>query len=116
MTIWANEAIEYLKEEYDLECELWDLRALNPLNLQSIQESVAKTGRLVVITESRRNAGFSAELVSRIVENQFFDLEAPPLRITSKDMPVPFAAELEADYRPNANSILASMIDWLEAE
>jgi len=116
MTIWANEAIEYLSEEYDLECELWDLRALNPLKLEAIQESVAKTGRLVVITESRRNAGFSAELVSRIVENQFFDLEAPPLRIASKDMPVPFAAELEADYRPDTNSILASMIDWIESD
>jgi len=116
MTLWANEAIEYLREEYELECELWDLRALNPLNLDSIQQSVAKTGRLVVVTESRRNAGFGAELVARIAENQFFDLEAPPLRIASKDMPVPFAAELEADYRPDTQSIIAAMVDWIESE
>ncbi len=116
MTLWANEAIEYLQEEYDVQCELWDLRALNPLKLDAIQESVAKTGRLVVITESRRNVGFGAELVARIAESQFFDLEAPPLRIASQDMPVPFAAELEADYRPDTNRILSAMIDWIEAD
>ncbi|MBT6767905.1 MAG: transketolase, partial [Opitutales bacterium] len=74
------------------------------------------TGRLVVITESRSNVGFGAELVAQITEKQFFDLEAPPLRIASQNMPVPFAAELEADYRPDTDSILAAMINWIESE
>lgn len=116
MTLWANEALQYLEKEYDTTCDLWDLRALNPLKLERIQESVKKTGRLVVITESRRNVGFAAELIARITESQFFDLEAPPLRITSQDMPVPFAAELEAGYRPSTDSIINQMVDWIEAE
>lgn len=116
MTLWANEAIEYLQSEYEVTCDLFDLRALAPLKLDSIRESVARTGRLVVIHESRRNAGFGAELIARITEKQFFDLEAPPLRIASQDMPVPFAPELESAFRPDTNKILNAMIDWIEAE
>lgn len=116
MTLWANEAIEYLQSEYEVACDLFDLRALAPLQLDAIQVSVARTGRLVVIHESRRNGGFGAELVARITESQFFDLEAPPLRIASKDMPVPFAPELEANYRPSTQTILNAMIDWIEAD
>jgi len=116
MTLWANKALEYLESEYEHSCDLFDLRALAPLNLDSIQESISKTGRLVVITESRSNVGFGAELVAQITEKQFFDLEAPPLRIASQNMPVPFAAELEADYRPDTDSILAAMINWIESE
>lgn len=114
MTLHANEACEYLEREYDVACDLFDLRALAPLRLESIQESVARTGRLVVIHESRRNVGFGAELVARIAEKQFFDLQAPPLRIASQDMPVPFAAELEADFRPGKDKIINAMIDWME--
>jgi len=115
MTIHANEALEYLALEYDISCDLFDLRALNPLRLESIRESVARTGRLVVVHESRRNLGFGAELIARITEKQFFDLEAPPLRIAAIDTPVPFAEELEAAYRPSKDSILTQMIDWIEA-
>ncbi|EDY83624.1 Dehydrogenase E1 component family [Verrucomicrobiia bacterium DG1235] len=114
MTLHANEACQYLEHEYDHSFDLFDLRCLAPLKLDVIQASVARTGRLVVITESRGNAGFSAELVSSITEKNFYNMEAPPLRITSKDMPVPFASELEADYRPNKESILNQMIDWIE--
>ncbi len=116
MTLWANEALEYLESEYEHPCDLFDLRALAPLNLDRIRESVSRTGRLVVIHESRRNGGFGAELVARITEEQFFDLEAPPLRIASQDMPVPFASELEADFRPSRNSILNAMINWIETD
>lgn len=116
MTIPANEACQYLEKEYELTFDLFDLRCLAPLKLDAIQASVARTGRLVVITESRGKAGFSAELVSSIAEKNFYNMEAPPLRITSQDMPVPFASELEADYRPSKDSIVNRMVDWIEAE
>ena len=114
MTLQANDALEYLELEYDISCDMFDLRALAPLKLDSIKESVSRTGRLIAITESRRNSGFGAELVAQITENRFFDLEAPPLRIASKNMPVPFAPELENAYRPSKDSILESIIDWME--
>ncbi len=114
MTLYANEACAYLESEYDQTFDLFDLRCLAPLKLDAIQASVARTGRLVVITESRRNVGFGAELVARIAEQSFYDLEAPPLRIASLDTPVPFSEDLQPLFRPNKESILNQMIDWIE--
>ena len=110
----AEKAVAYLETEYDLTFDLFDLRALAPLDLDPIRASLARTHRLAVIHEGRGRAGFGAELVSQLVETQFFDLEAPPLRITSLDTPVPFAAELEAIYRPSVESITEQLIEWME--
>lgn len=110
----AAEAAEYLAAEYGYELEVWDLRALAPLQLDPIGASLAATHRLAVIHEGRRNAGFGAELVTRFTTEQFFDLEAPPLRVASLDTPVPFAPELEAAYRPSRDSIIDALIRWLE--
>jgi 2-oxoisovalerate dehydrogenase E1 component len=109
----AAEAAVYLESEYEKSVEVWDLRALAPLRLEAIRASVARTHRLVVLHEGRRTHGFGAELVSRIVEDNFFDLEAPPLRIASLDLPVPFAPELEAAYRPTRDGLIEKLIPWL---
>ncbi len=109
----AVEAAAYLDSEYEESVEVWDLRALAPLRLDAIRASVARTHRLVVLHEGRRTHGFGAELVSRIVEENFFDLEAPPLRIASLDLPVPFAPELEAAYRPTRDGLIEKLVPWL---
>ena len=109
----AVEAAAYLETEYEKSVEIWDLRALAPLRLDAIRASVARTHRLVVLHEGRRTHGFGAELVSRIVEDNFFDLEAPPLRIASLDLPVPFAPELEAAYRPTRDGLIEKLVPWL---
>ncbi|MCH6258538.1 thiamine pyrophosphate-dependent enzyme [Puniceicoccaceae bacterium K14] len=114
MVLHANSACEYLENEYEVACDLFDVRALKPLNLDAIKASLSKTGRLIVITESRRNVGFGAELVASLSEDCFFDLEAPPLRIASEDIPVPFASELEKEYRPSSESIIEKIADWME--
>ncbi len=113
MTHLAAEAAEYLETEYEKTLDVWDLRALSPLRLDAIRASLARTHRLVVLHEGRRSHGFGAELVAQILETQFFDLEAPPLRIASLDLPVPFAPELEHAYRPTRDSIIAQIADWL---
>jgi 2-oxoisovalerate dehydrogenase E1 component len=113
MTHLAAEAAAYLETEYEKSVEVWDLRALAPLKLDAIRESVSRTHRLVVLHEGRRTHGFGAELVSRLTEELFFDLEAPPLRIASLDLPVPFAPELEQVYRPTRDSIIAKLAAWL---
>jgi 2-oxoisovalerate dehydrogenase E1 component len=110
----AAEACEYFATEYDRQIELHDLRCLAPLNLDTIRESLARTHRLIVLHEGRRTHGFGAELVSRLAEENFFALEAPPLRIASLDMPVPFAPELEAAYRPTTASIIEKIAGWME--
>jgi 2-oxoisovalerate dehydrogenase E1 component len=113
MTQIAAEAAAYLKTEYEKDVEIWDLRALAPLRLDEIRASVARTHRLCVLHEGRRTHGFGAELVSRVVEDNFFDLEAPPLRVASLDLPVPFAPELEQAYRPTRDGLVEKLVAWL---
>ncbi len=109
----AEQAAAYFRDEYELTFDLWDLRALNPLKLDAIKASLARTHRLIVLHEGRRTHGFGAELVARLTEEHFFDLEAPPLRLTSLDMPVPFAPELEEAYRPTFDKITTAIADWI---
>ncbi|MCU0794031.1 MAG: thiamine pyrophosphate-dependent enzyme, partial [Opitutaceae bacterium] len=113
MTHLVAEAAAYLETEYEKTLDVWDLRALSPLRLDAIRASLARTHRLVVVHEGRRTHGFGAELVAQILESQFFDLEAPPMRIASLDLPVPFAPELEHAYRPTRDSIIEKLVTWL---
>jgi 2-oxoisovalerate dehydrogenase E1 component len=109
----AAEVCEYFSSEYDQTFDLFDLRALAPLRLEEIKSSLARTHRLIVLHEGRRTHGFGAELVARLTEQHFFDLEAPPLRLAALDLPVPFAPELEQAYRPTRDKAIAAIADWL---
>jgi len=109
----AREACEYLTSEYERTFDLFDLRCLSPLKLDSIRASLARTHRLIVLHEGRRTHGFGAELVAQLTEELFFSLEAPPLRIASLDLPVPFAPELEHAFRPTRNSIIERIVSWM---
>jgi 2-oxoisovalerate dehydrogenase E1 component len=109
----ALDATDYLTNEYERTFDVFDLRALAPLKLDAIRASLAATHRLIVIHEGRRTHGFGAELVAQLTERHFFDLEAPPLRIASLDLPVPFAPELEHVYRPTKDSIIDRIATWM---
>ena len=113
MVLHCIEACTYFREEYELRLDLFDLRALSPLPLDSIKSSLARTGRLIVVHEGRRTHGFGAELVARLTEEHFGQLKAPPLRIAAEDMPVPFAPELEAEYRPGQEKIIEAITAWM---
>ncbi|MDF9833155.1 2-oxoisovalerate dehydrogenase E1 component [Ereboglobus sp. PH5-5] len=113
MTHIAAEACDYLTAEYERNLDLFDLRCLAPLNLDSIRESLSRTHRLIVLHEGRRSHGFGAELVAQLTEELFFSLEAPPLRIASLDMPVPFAPELEHVFRPTKDSVIEKITAWM---
>lgn len=113
MVLLAEEACDYLAGEYEKTFDLFDLRALAPLQLGAIKASLARTGRLVVIHEGRRTHGFGAELVARLTEEHFGALKAAPLRIAALDLPVPFAPELEAVYRPSKDKIVDAIAAWL---
>jgi 2-oxoisovalerate dehydrogenase E1 component len=114
MLLLAAEAADYLAAEYDARFDVWDLRALAPLDLAPIRASLAATHRLCVVHEGRRTCGLGAEIAARLAEECFGSLDAPPLRIASADTPVPFAPELEAAYRPSRDSIVAALAPWLE--
>lgn len=81
-------------------CEVLDLRSLVPLDETAVLNSVKKTGRVVVVQEAPKTAGFAAELSATIAEEAVEYLEGPILRVTGFDTPFPYA--LEHDYLPNA--------------
>lgn len=109
----AEEVAGYLAGEYETTFDLFDLRALAPLRLDTIRASLQRTGRLIVLHEGRRTHGFGAELVARLAEDHFTALKAPPLRIASLDLPVPFAPELEHEYRPTKEKIIERIVGWM---
>ncbi len=109
----ADEACDYFASEYETNFDLFDLRALAPLQLDSIRASLTRTGRLVILHEGRRTHGFGAELVARLTEELFSSLKAPPLRIASLDLPVPFAPELEHAHRPTKEKIIDRIAGWM---
>ncbi len=113
MTIPAAEACDYFESEYEKTFDLFDLRALAPLKLDAIKASLERTHRLIVLHEGRRTHGFGAELVARLTEEHFFALEAAPLRIAAADIPVPFAPELEAAYRPTKEKLIEQIANWI---
>jgi 2-oxoisovalerate dehydrogenase E1 component len=113
MVHFAEDACAYFAEEYEANFDLFDLRGLAPMKLDPIRESLARTGRLIILHEGRRTHGFGAEVVARIAEEQFAALKAAPLRIASMDIPVPFAPELEHEFRPTKEKIIDAIAAWM---
>ena len=83
-----------------------DLRTLNPLDTETIVDSIKKTNRAIVIEETWKTGGFNSELITRIQENAFDSLDGPVGRINSDDVPSPYSGTLEASILPSANKIV----------
>ncbi len=94
-------------EGHGIDCEVLDLRSLQPLDLDALEASVRKTGRAVVVHEAPRTCGFGAELSALIQERCFLHLEAPVARVTGFDTPFPYT--LENEYLPRAPRILQAI-------
>ena len=108
MVGFALQAAEKLAEE-GIECEVVDLRTLRPLDTDTIVESVKKTSRLVSAEEGWGPMGVGAEVVARVIEHAFDYLDAPPLRVHQEDVPLPYAANLEALSLPGVDKIIAAV-------
>ncbi|ODT61327.1 MAG: pyruvate dehydrogenase complex E1 component subunit beta [Phenylobacterium sp. SCN 69-14] len=89
-----------------IEAEVIDLRTLRPLDHETIVESVKKTNRLVTVEEGWGPMGVGAEVVARVLEHAFDYLDAPPARVHQKDVPMPYAANLEALSLPSVEDIV----------
>ncbi len=94
--------------ERGVSCEVIDLRTLSPIDDLTIINSVKKTGRAVVVHEAQRNCGLGAEIVARITEKAFLNLEAPVARVTGYDVAYPLP-KLEQYYLPNQDKILTAI-------
>ena len=104
---------EAAADESGTDAEIIDLRTLLPLDTGTIAESVAKTGRCVIVHEATRTSGFGAELVATVQELCFYSLEAPIERVTGWDTPYPHAQEW--DYFPGPSRVAAAYKRVMEA-
>jgi pyruvate dehydrogenase E1 component beta subunit len=108
---WSNGMSYALKAADELakdgiEAEVIDLRTLRPLDTDTIVASVKKTGRAVTVEEGWQQSGVGAEIVARIMEHAFDYLDAPVLRVSGKDVPMPYAANLEKLALPTAAEVV----------
>ena len=100
-------------EETGVDAEIIDLRTIVPLDLDTVLESVERTGRCVVLHEATRTAGFGAELAASVQEACFYHLEAPVERVTGWDVPYPHAQEWE--YFPGPGRVGAALVRAVSA-
>ena len=102
---YAIKAAEELAKE-GIEAEIIDLRTIRPMDTDTIIASVQKTGRCVTVEEGYPQSGVGAEIAARVMERAFDWLDAPVLRVTGKDVPMPYAANLEKLALPNVGEVI----------
>jgi len=108
MVGYALQAADKLVAE-GIEAEVIDLRTLRPLDHATVVESVKKTNRLVTVEEGWGPMGVGAEIAARVAEEAFDWLDAPPLRVHQEDVPMPYAANLEALSLPSVDKIIKTV-------
>src|SRR5215208_1738181 len=112
---YALEAADSLADE-GIEAEVVDLRTLSPMDHEAVARSIQKTGKLVVVEEDVKTAGWGAEVVARIVEGEsFYALDRAPARVAGADVPIPYNKNLEAYVRPSPEKVVEAVRSLLDA-
>ncbi|HEU4847385.1 MAG TPA: alpha-ketoacid dehydrogenase subunit beta [Rubrobacteraceae bacterium] len=112
---FALEAADSLADE-GIEAEVVDLRTLSPMDHEAVARSIQKTGKLVVVEEDVKTAGWGAEVVARIVESEsFYALDRAPARVAGADVPIPYNKNLEAYVRPSPEKVVEAVRSLLDA-
>ena len=104
----AMQAAETLAAD-GIAAEVIDLRVLRPLDDATVMASVRKCRRALIVDEGWRSGSLAAEVIARINEQAFFDLDAPPARVCSEEVPIPYASHLEAAALPQPAKIVAAV-------
>jgi 2-oxoisovalerate dehydrogenase E1 component beta subunit len=108
-TVWkALEAAEELEREDGLSVEIVDLRSLSPLDDEAITSTTKKTNRVLIVHEDTRTGGIAGEITARINESCFEWLDAPVMRVTAHDVPLPYAPPLEDFVLPQTSDIVTA--------
>jgi len=92
-----------------IECEVVDLRTLRPLDIDTVADSVKKTGRAVIVEVGWPVAGFGAEVAYQVQKLCMDYLDAPVDRVTSDDVPMPYAKNLEDEVQPQIKDVVAAV-------
>ncbi len=104
----VEKALPMLEAE-GIDAEVIDLRTIRPMDVETVVASVIKTGRCVVVEEAWPQSGVSSEVATKVMENAFDYLDAPVVRVTGKDVPMPYAANLEKLALPSINDVVQAV-------
>lgn len=110
---WCLQAAERLAAEHGIDCEVVDLYALSPLDREGIARSVTRTHRAVIVEEAEAPCGVGAEVMAIINEECFYELDAPPVRVSARNVPIPYNRTLERAAVPNADEVVAAVLHML---
>ena len=97
-----------------IDVEVLDLRVLNPIDNKTIMESVAKTHRVLLVEEAWRSVSISSEVISRIMEQAFYELDAPIERLCGVEVPIPYAKHMEDASIPKKEDIVESVLNMMQ--
>ncbi|HHQ41919.1 MAG TPA: alpha-ketoacid dehydrogenase subunit beta, partial [Chromatiales bacterium] len=110
---WCLKAAERLAAEHGIDCEVVDLYALSPLDREGIARSVAKTHRAVIVEEAEAPCGVGAEVMAILNEECFYELDAPPVRVSARNVPIPYNRTLERAAIPDPDEVVAAVLRLL---
>jgi pyruvate dehydrogenase E1 component beta subunit len=108
-TLWKTLDAASALAERGIEAEVIDLRVLRPLDEATLLESVARTHRALVVDEGWRSCSLAAEIMARLAEKAFYDLDAPLARVCSEEVPIPYARHMEEAALPQSAKIVEAV-------
>ena len=112
MTLKCLEAARLLENE-GISAEVVDLRTLNPLDKETVLQSVRKTGKAIVVHEAVKRGGIGGDIAAMIMEEAYDDLDGPVLRIAGKNTPIPYNLELEKACIPSVEEIVEGIVEMV---
>lgn len=107
---WCLQAAGILADQYGIDAEVIDLYALSPLDRAGIKASVSKTHRAVIVEEAEPAVGVGSEVMAIINEECFFELDAPPVRVSAVNVPIPYNHTLEKAAIPNPQDVVKAVL------
>jgi len=107
---WCTQAAEILASKHGINCEVIDLYSLAPLDRDGIKASVSKTHRAMIVEEAEPAVGVGSEVMAIINEECFFELDAPPARVSAENVPIPYNHTLEKMAIPNAQDVVNGVL------
>jgi len=106
------EAVREIEKELKISIEIIDLNSLNPIDYETIFNSIKKTKRAIIVEEDHKTGGYGAQIASEIATECFYHLDAPILRIAAEDVPIPYNRKLELASIPTPKKIYKNVIKW----
>ena len=107
-------AAERLASDHHLDVEVVDLRCLRPLDTRTVLDSIARTNRVVMVTESWPFGGIAAEILATVATEAFQHLDAPPRRLCAEDTPIPYHPDLFHAHHPDADRIVQAVLETVD--